>query len=290
MKTLALRFSLFACLSFIGMGFYFHNLPVGQAEEKLKPEEIVARHLEAIGKADVRQTMKSLAVQGLVKMESLVGKKGSTSGEALMASTGTKFYCGFRFPLPDYTGEDLVFDGVNPATGFLPLGKRSNLSLFVNAQDIVLKEGLIGGTLSTAWPLHRVAELQPRLEHRGLKKIDDRQLHEVSYRAKKGQDTLRIQLYFDPANFRHVRTEYVYESSQGIGRGVGQSAGQSENHYKLIETFDDFRVLAGLTLPHKYELQLRTQTNSATVLLNWQVEAARVFVNEAIDEQLFKTK
>jgi hypothetical protein len=42
----------------------------------------------------------------------------------------------------------------------------------------------------------------------------------------------------------------------------------TESYYSLTEDFDDFREIDGLTLPHKYKLQLSVQGNSAAAVVN----------------------
>ena len=103
----------------------------------------------------------------------------------MMVSSGAKLRFGIKLPLNDYPGEDIAFDGAKAAAGLLPQGRRSLLSAFLSSQNLPLNEGLIGGTLSTAWPLLRMDKTQPKLDYRGLKKIDGRQLHEVGYRPRK---------------------------------------------------------------------------------------------------------
>ena len=56
---------------------------------------------------------------------------------------------------------------------------------------------------------------QPKLDYRGLKKIEDMELHEVSYRAKKGSGDLKITLYFEPQLFRHVKKQIQLSGRSG---------------------------------------------------------------------------
>jgi len=42
-------------------------------------------------------------------------------------------------------------------------------------ENVPLREGLLGGVLSAAWPLLRLAQQNPKLEYRGLKKMEGRQ-------------------------------------------------------------------------------------------------------------------
>lgn len=258
-------------------------------DKKLKPEELIARHLESIGPKEELAAVKSRVATGPVALVVRVGGAGNLEGEAVVASTGPRLRVNMKFPAIEYPSESLAFDGSKLATGFLPNGNRSRLSAFISQQDETIKEGLVGGVLSTAWPLLRVAELQPRLDYKGLKKIDGRELHEVNYRPRKGSGELKIVMHFDPATFRHVRTRYNYTISATIG--TRQSSNQNpESYFSLTEEFDDFREVNGLTLPHKYRLQLSVQAGTTTSLYDYNMAFNRVSHNEPIDERVFTLK
>ena len=206
-----------------------------------------------------------------------------------MVSAGTKLRINMKFPALDYSGEDLAYDGAKVATGILRSGNRSALSAFLSQQDVPLKEGLLGGVLSTAWPLLRFNEQQPRLEYKGLKKIEGRELHEISYRPRKGSSELKILLHFDPATFRHVRTQYSYQIAAPVGPRERPTLNQ-DSYYSLIEEFDDFREADGLTLPHKYRLQMSVQSGRVSALYDYNIAINRVSHNQEIDEKIFTLK
>jgi len=76
--------------------------------------------------------------------------------------------------------------------------------------------------------------------------MDDKQLHEVQYKAKKGGRDLQVYLYFDPENFRHVRTRYrLVRADQATGR-IGETSGSEGTRYTLDEKFDNFGTFDGL--------------------------------------------
>lgn len=258
-------------------------------DKKLKAEEVIARHIESIGPQTELAAVKSRVATGPVALVVRVGGAGTLEGEGILASTGPKLRVNMKFPAIEYPAESLAFDGSKLATGFLPSGNRSRLSAFISQQDETVKEGLLGGVLSTAWPLLRIAEQQPRLDYKGLKKIDGRELHEVNYRPRKGSGELKIVLYFDPATFRHVRTRYSYTISATIG--TRQSSNQNpESYYSLTEDFEDFRDANGLMLPHKYRLQLSVQSGTTTSLYDFNMAFSRISHNEPLDEKVFVLK
>jgi hypothetical protein len=262
----------------------------GSAQDKKpRPEELVARHVESLGAAEAQAAARSRTVTGSVTLSLRIGGAGNLSGEAMMVSTGPRLRFGMRFPVIEYPGEDMAFDGARAATGFLPKGTRSQLSAFLSQQDAPLKEGLFGGVLSTAWPLLRFEQQQPRLEYRGLKKVGGRELHEVNYRPRKGSSSLKIVLHFDPMTFRHVRTQYSFQIGASIGTRENANL-NPESDYSLTEEFDDFRAVDGLMLPHKYRLQLSVQSGPASALYDYNLAIGRISHNEALDERLFTLK
>src|SRR5262245_38423947 len=183
----------------------------------------------------------------------------------------------------------MAFDGARAATGLLPQGRRSNLSAFLSSQSLPLKEGLLGGTLSTAWPLLRMDQTQPKLEYRGLKKIEGRQLHEVGYRPRKGSGDLKVLLYFDPETFRHVRSKYSFEIGATIGTRENSNL-NPERYYTLTEEFDDFQAVDGLTLPHKYKMQFSAEGGGGSTLHDWTVTVKNIEHNKKIDDPVFVIK
>jgi len=275
--------------------------------KKLTPEELIARHLDSLGTAEARSKASSRVAGGETKFIARLGGSANVDGQAMMVSSGAKLRFGIKLPLNDYPGEDMAFDGERAATGFLPQGRRSRLSGFLSSQNLPLREGLIGGTLSTAWPLLRLDQAQPKLDYRGLKKVDGRQLHEVDYRPRKGSSDLKVSLFFDPETFRHVRTRYSFEIGATIGTRENSNR-NAESYYSLTEDFDDFRAVDELTLPHKYKLQLSIQgtsaaavgsasptaqgagSNPASLLHDWTLTIKQITHNTKIDDLIFVIK
>jgi len=166
-------------------------------------------------------------------------------------------------------------------------GQRSPLSNFVYTYDVILKEGFLGGTLSTAWPLLDLTVRQGKLDYTGLKKVEGKQLHEVKYKAKKGAGDLQVSLYFDAESFRHVRTQYRLVMPASMGRRPEESSAQRDTIFTVVEQFDDFKEVDGLTLPHACRLDLTIEGQSATVMTDWNISAAQIVHNQQIDPKFF---
>src|SRR5262245_58851515 len=193
MNTLIKRFYALATMFFVAI--LVPGAP--RQDKKLTLEELIAHHLESIGPLQARAAIKNRVVNGPVKLVSRVGMASAIDGEGAMAASGVKQRWSIKFSSTEYTGEQLAFDGNKVQTGFLPGGRRSPLSLYLDQQNLPLREGLLGGTLATGWAMLRLDQLKPKLEYRGVKKLDGRQLHEVGYKAQKGSSDLKISLFFD---------------------------------------------------------------------------------------------
>jgi hypothetical protein len=271
--------------------FIFSSVRALPADDKKIPvEQLIANHLASIGSPAGRAAAKIRLVTGSVKLVSRVGRTGNLDGKGGIASVSPKLRYTMRFAAPDYPSEQMAFDGERISTSFLPEGKRSNLTLFLDQQNIPLKEGLLCGTLSTSWALFRLDQQQPRIEYKGVSKIDGRQLHKVEYRQRKGSPGLKITLYFDPQTFRHIRTEYKFQIGARIGLGPNSSNSVQESYYELTEDFDDFRAVDGLMLPHKYKLQLSVNTSNGSILYDWTLAVEQVSHKETFDDQTFTIK
>lgn len=260
-----------------------------EAQEKLNIEQLLAKHLESIGTAESRARVTSRVASGKSNLIIRLGGAANIDGQAMIISTGSKYRIGLQFVTQAYTGEDIAFDGSKAGTGLLPQGRRSELSTFFNSQMMPVREGLVGGILSTAWPLLRVSQLQPKLEYRGVKKFLDRQLLEVGYRASKNQGEVKVVLYFDPANFRHVASRYSFQIGAGIGTREASNS-NTETYNSVIELFEDFKTVDGLTLPFKYKIQHSVESGTASSLYDWTIALAELTHNQPLDSQLFVIK
>lgn len=264
------------------------------AAQKMKPDEVVAKHLAAIGPAEAITAAKTRIAVGDAKAISRTSAVRDITGISQFASEGDKVVLAMIFNSTGYPYEKAAFDGQKMTVALWETtGKRSALGDFLVSKDIIFKQGLIGGVLSSAWPLLNVAERGAKLSYSGLKKVDGRQVHELKYSPKKGGD-LSISLFFDAETFQHVRSEYSYSVSARMGARPGSSVqgpatdtgSTTMNRYKLIEEFSDFKPEGQLTLPHTYKLRL-TVDASQSLLLEWLMNLKQFSFNEPIDVQSF---
>lgn len=252
-------------------------LVTAHADDKLKPEELVTKHLESLGTAEARARVNGTQIKGNASIAVRLCGEGQVDGDVLMASTDAANLINMNFGVPAYPQEALRFDGKRFATSQLKPGSRTCLAQFFLENEVLFKEGLVGGVLSESWPLLNVAERNPKLEYSGLKKIGDKPLHALKYTPRKGSD-VKIVLYFDPANFHHVRTEYsrtVYASEQrriaggGAGLPPPQNQQASPTRIEAYEEFADFKEESGLTVPHTYKFHLSIQSEVRPAVVDW---------------------
>ncbi len=248
----------------------------GKAEQKLAPAELVAKHLESIGPAEARARVSSVKVKGTCLLTVRQGGTGQVDGVAVMASQGRMNLITMTFNSPDYPYESLKYDGKDfVASQFRP-GFRTALAQFFLTNDVLFKEGIVGGVLSASWPLLNLQEKNPKLEYGNLKKIGGKQMHALKYTSRKGSD-LRITLYFDSETFQHLRSEYertIYTTDQQrIGNTTGLPTGggprSSNARINAVEEFSDFRSEGGLNLPHTYKFELSIQSEVRPALVGW---------------------
>ena len=262
------------------------NGPVLGAD-KPKPDQLVASHLAALGTAEARGAAKTRAATGTVQVVFRLGSQGQLSGPAAIVSDGHKSRIQWAFNQLEYPGEQLAFDGSRVSVATVRPGVRSPLSDFVYQFDFLIKEGLLGGALSTAWALLDVAERQPKLEVSGTKKIEGKQLHEVKYRPKRGGADMQVTLYFDPETWRHVRSQYRLVIAARMGATPAESAGQRERISTITEDFGDFKEVDGLQLPHSYRLQYTIEGQQSTFLADWTMAVRQVVHNQVIEPKTF---
>ena len=258
--------------------------------QKLKPEEIVAKHLESIGAIETRESIKTYLFIGEVKLRIKGGRLGEAGGPVILASEKEKSLIGMTLGSTNYPHEKIGYDGKVIKVAYLLPGVRSTVGDFFMSNPMFFREGLLGGALSTAWALSDPKFREAKLEYNGLKKVNDLSLHEITYIPKKGSD-FEIKLFFDPENFHHVRSEYSRILSATQGARPEDSARRSDTRYRLTEEFSDFKKESGLTLPHSYKMNLTVfgQGVSANEQ-EWQIKLVRFAFNQPIPPESYNTE
>jgi len=254
--------------------------------DTITTETLIARHLESIGTAGARAAVKSRVTTGNVVSTVRLGGAGQLGGRAVLASTGNKSLIGMTFNDIKYSNENMAFDGKTVTVGQFTPGTRSPLGQFLLSFDMVFKQGLLGGTLSSAWPLLDLRVTNPRLKYAGVKKINTQQVCVLNYYPR-DSSFVGITLFFDSETFQHVRTEYEKVINAGMVTQNEAAASQQETRYKMTEEFSDFKKEGGLTLPHSYKIQLSISNQRGSLLQDWAFTLTQFAFNEALDDKQF---
>jgi hypothetical protein len=254
-----------------------------------KPENVVAQSLDSIGTPEARAAVKSRSVQGTLHFKIMVGGAGETVGRWERVSQQHKSNFVMKFGSGDWSGERFVFDGDRTFfAAFTASHQRSEFGEFVRSQDFIVKEGLLGGELSTAWALENLDQHPVKLEYRGLKKVDGRELQAVEYLSKRNGDVI-VRVYFDPETHRHVATVYSVSRGATIAHSDLANARQQEVRYSIEERFSDFQTDNGITLPRHYDLRYSQELQNGSIrVYDWDMTADKVLNNLEVDPGNFQ--
>ncbi len=241
---------------------------------KLTLEQILAKHIESIGSPAAISAVQSRVAQGTVEFGAIIINRAKMSGTAELLCQGRKTKTSLRFNLPQYHGEQFAFDGKASQIAMTDPGSRSPLGNFLFGQSEILREGLLGGTLYTSWPLLDLKGRQAKLKYEGTKKIEGRELYELTYTPKErsGHGELLIHLYIEPETFRHVRTVYrLIQRSEGSAL-----AGTDKTTEYVEERFDDFTAADGVTIPRHWDIRYQKEPAQQPQEFQWDIRITTI--------------
>lgn len=258
-----------------------------QKNVKLTAAEVLSRHLASIGTPEAIAKTKSRVMVGNVRLTPLRGFIGNhLTGPAQMASADGNLLLAMILNSKDYPHEKMAFNGKDITVGKMPGGERTPLGEFLKSNDNVVKQGILGGTLSSGWVLLDLDAKKGKVEYAGQETFDNRKLHKLKYSSPK-TGTLRINLYFDAETYRHVLSEYQYTVARSITSNPTESVRLREKRYTLVEQFTDFVQVEGLTLPQTYTLKL-TNEEEEVMSLEWVIKVSQFYFKETLGSEVFK--
>ncbi len=298
--VLAVALCVSLSISWTGYGF---------VKDQVAPEQVVADHLKSIGSPEALAALKTLAFVGTTSVEFIQGMTGNMSGTSMSVSDGKKQAIVLKYGDINYPGEYFAYNGKTVSVGYISPGQKSPLADFLFRNNEIMKEGLLGGIFSEAWPLLNLKDKQVDLKCREAT-IDGRRMHEIEYRPKQALRDMRIKLYFDLETYRHVRTEYrirvrddMSASPGGSGTRIGRFQGADkapgtdtlrqglpDSIYVLVEKFDDFKKVGAMTLPHTYTMDYSVEGQGHTFIGKWTLKALQWAFNRTYDEKIFDPK
>ncbi|MDT7807086.1 MAG: zinc protease [Acidobacteriota bacterium] len=205
-------------------------------------DEIINKHLEAVGGRAALAKFKTRVALGTIKKEDEPEGKMAIMSEA--PNRLSVFY-GFR----DYSLQ-MIYDGkgayIRPA---LP----RQVSYLTDKYQEMMASGLMFNGISL---YNLLAASEPgtlKFEAKGTKKVDGRTAYVVQVKPPKGS---AMRLYFDTETYMWVRTDYGKASvSKEMGTFTNDVVNQGGSELTVdfyVET-SDFRDVDGVKLPFKFE-------------------------------------
>jgi len=283
------------------------------ANADLTPEKLIAEHIKSIGEPITLSSVNSRAFLGSADVEFVQGMTGSIkNGVSTFVSEGNKLGIVLKYGSIDYPQEYFAYNGNDVSVGYISPGQRSPIADFIFRFNGVMKKGFIGGTLSLAWPLLNPEGIEYKLKYKKVK-VEDRELYQLEW-PMNVLGNIRIKMYFEPETFHHVRTDYVVRIQEDIsvqsevavlgqlGEVIDEEVGTvgrssimnraitPESIYTLIERFDDYKKVSGMTLPHKYSIEYTLEGQGQSFIGHWTLNARRWLFNQTFDEMLFEAQ
>jgi len=278
---------------------------------------VIARHLSSIGKPAALAQIKSRGISGKAAVQFIQGAKGQiTNGQFICVSEGQKMGLRMIFPDTNYPQEYFAFNGTDVSVGYISPGQRSPVADFIFRYNGLMKEGFLGGVLSTAWPFLKAKDQQPEYQF-SKEKIDNSEFYVFAYSSKKQLGDVKVKLFIEPKTFHHVKTEYRVRMANDLSAMPSVNSGgnrdplnrdeilasgrpgktvpkgtlqgnQADSIYVLTEGFSNFANIGGLTLPQDYSIEYSMEGTGATFLAKWALLAEHWMPNrEGIDQSFF---
>jgi hypothetical protein len=280
-NRIALSTALILCTVIASIGL------IEAKDAKLNPSELVSRHLKSIGAPERLLARKTCTLEGDGAWRIVDGSgPGALSGPSTFVSEGDKVQFIINFNHLNYPAEQFVYDGEKFDVGYIRDGLRSRLGQFLYTYDVIVKEGLMGGVLSTRWALAELEKRNPRMYYDGMKKIAGKEAYELRYVPRKSKD-LNVYLYFDAETYRHVATLYrLVIPAQIVARRPTLSVSQKETRYELEERFDNFKEVEGLMLPTHWNIRYTVDAQASSIA-EWDMNYSKLSVNQPVHPKAF---
>src|SRR5688572_9299717 len=109
------------------LAFLIFAIPLVASSQKLKAEEVVAKHLAALGPAEKLTAIKTLIAVGEIRVEFITQKNHPATGRIVVASEGSKIFLGMNLNAADYPQETIIHNGDKTAVALVRAGSRSVL-------------------------------------------------------------------------------------------------------------------------------------------------------------------
>jgi hypothetical protein len=256
--------------------------------QKITAEELVEKHIQSIGKIEDIAQIKSRVLVGSGRINSRLSAITPDTGAVQFGSQNGKTVFAMIFNYVDYPYEKAAFDGEKISVG-IPKGRRTPVAEFLRSQTVVLKQGLFGGALNSAWPLLKLKENNIKVEYAGKGEWGDVPSHKLKFLTKTGG--VSVVLFFDVTNFHHIGSEYKFTIPPRQG-GMTTNSSQMPSYYTLTETFGNFKLAGKITLPLAYKLTIDNTGSTAASIAQgtqeWNIEYSDVYFDQDLSADLFR--
>lgn len=210
-------------------------------EQKLTGDDIIEKHLAAIGGREALTKIKTRVAIGTVRKED-----EPEAQFALMSEAPNRVSAVYIFR--DYDLK-IIYDSKSPH--IVPSMARQYSPITAKFEEIAAS-GLMFNQMSL-YNLLMAPDSGAKFETAGTKKISGKLAYVVSVKPSKGS---AMKMYFDAESFMWVRTDYGKVSFsrelRGFTNDVVNQAGSEITIDFYIET-SDFRDVDGVKLPFKFE-------------------------------------
>ena len=246
-------------------------------DQKLTGDEIVEKHLQAIGGRAAMAKFKTRIALGTIR------KEDEPEGQMAVLSESpnrlSAFY-GFR----DYDLH-MIYDG---SKAFVRPTLPRNVSNLIDKYQEMLASGFMFNSISLYNLITASSPGELKFESKGIKKVGGKPAYVVQVKPRKGSSA---KLYFDADNFMWVRTDY---GSATVSKQMGTFTNDVVNQGGAEATVDfyietsDFRDVDGVKLPFRFE-QVITSPILRQKAFGTIVGTIREYRhNEVIDPKMFQ--
>jgi len=270
-------------------------------EEALNPKDLVAAHVRSLGDPETVAKKQSRTFIGTSEVKLIQGGNWTLKGNSMFLSQGPSLGIVLSYGDVNYPGEYFAYDGESVTVKHISPGRKSPVADFLYRFDTIMKQGLLGGALSASWQLlfeARTADAQ--MKSRRVE-LEGRELYALEYRPRNNVGNMKVEMFFEPDTFRHVRTEYRVQDRDDatVGYNYLESAmthigdigrAREDSYYRLVEKFDDYRKVGGMILPHRYVLEYSQEGGAGSFIAHWTMNARVWAFNPVLDEKLFQAE
>lgn len=251
MKKITALFSSLLLFAFSVVAF------ASDEKQKLTAEEIINKHIEAVGGKEAISRIKSRVAIGTAKKDNEAAVPVAIMSEAPNRVSAIYQFEGYNW--------QLSYDGSKPI--FRPAFSRASSQIMHKYEDM-LQTGTMFNNVSLYNILTSDESDEVKFEAKGTKKVRNRPAYVVEMKRGKGQ----VRLYFDAETFMWVRTDYgsvrITKDMQGFTNDVVSK--DEETSYDFFVETSEFKEVDGVKLPFKVEISATSpilkQKKSGTVV------------------------